>query len=137
MNNQVFYYPLYPHYEDEYMMDEERGNELLFSPSETLMYGNIFKNEYKPYKNYIPSKVEMKNRDVLNLMEIIDQMHDLRLHLDIYPNDKKVIDLYCSYYNKYKELKAKVENSDDNPFPTSCTKDERTNYVYTPSPWVK
>ena len=108
-----------------------------YDANEGFTKGNMSKLIYKPYKNYIPSKVEMKNRDVLSLMEVIDQMHDLRLHLDIYPNDKNVINLYCTYYNKYKELKAKVENSDDNPFPTSCNKDERTNYVYTPSPWIK
>ena len=137
MNEQVFYYPLYPHFEDGYMMDEERGNEVFFKPNETLMYGNIFKNEYKPYKNYRPGKVEMKNVDLLNLMEKMNQKHDLRLHLDIYPNDKNVIVMYCNYYNNYKELKMRVENGDDNPFPTSCSKDERTNYVYTPSPWIR
>ena len=51
MNNQMFFYPLYPYSEEDF--NESRGNKKeLYSPIETIEKGNIFKNEYKGYKNY-------------------------------------------------------------------------------------
>ena len=137
MNNQMFYYPLYPQYDDQFMLDEERGNDILFSPKETLMYGNIFKNQYCPYKNYRPRNVDLKNNDLEQLMALMDQCHDLRLHLDVYPNDKEIYQRFVTYCAKLKQIKEKVANSDDNPFQMTCNSGEKTNYVYTPSPWIR
>ena len=75
MNN-MFYYPPYPFEEDEI-----RGNEELFTPIETLEYGNLFKNEYSQYQNYKPYKINQSK--LVNLIAMEDYLHDIKLYLDI------------------------------------------------------
>ena len=135
MNNQMFFYPLYPQ-ENEYL-DEERGMSNLFTPKETLMYGNAFKNEYIPYKNYRPSLENANNKQQLNLMELMDMMHDLRLYLDIYPEDVEMYKQYVMYCEKYNQLKNQMKMSEDNPYPDACNMDKKSNYVFTPSIWIR
>ena len=72
----------------------------ILSPDLTLLYGNAFKNEYVPYKNYNPTLPLVKDEQEKLLREI--QMyslltHDLKLYLDIYPEDKQMYDLYHRY----------------------------------------
>ena len=101
MNN-MFYYPPYPFEEDEI-----RGNEELFTPIETLEYGNLFKNEYSQYQNYKPYKISQSK--LVNLIAMEDYLHDIKLYLDIYPNDKNMERLYLDSKNKYEDLKRNVD----------------------------
>ena len=101
MNN-MFYYPPYPFEEDEI-----RGNEELFTPIETLEYGNLFKNEYSQYQNYKPYKINQSK--LVNLIAMEDYLHDIKLYLDIYPNDKNMERLYLDSKNKYEDLKRNVD----------------------------
>ena len=135
MNNQLFFYPLYPQEND--FIDEERGVSNLFTPKETLLYGNALKNEYVPYKNYRPSLVSSNNNLLLNLMEVMDLMHDLRLYLDIYPEDIEMHKQYVMYCEKYHKLMHQSEMNEDNPYPNACSIDKKSNYVFTPSIWIR
>lgn len=101
MNN-MFYYPPYPFEEEEI-----RGNEELFTPIETLEYGNLFKNEYSQYQNYKPYKINQSK--LVNLIAMEDYLHDIKLYLDIYPNDKNMERLYLDSKNKYEDLKRNVD----------------------------
>ena len=106
MNN-MFYYPPYPFEEEEI-----RGNEELFTPMETLEYGNLFKNEYSQYQNYKPYKINIKNENsILNLIAMQDYLHDLKLYLDIYPNDNAILNEYNNALKKYQKIKENVDLS--------------------------
>lgn len=111
MNNQMFFYPLYPY--DE-LIDEREGNVNLFTPLETLEKGNLFKNEYIGYKNYKPRKLN-QNNELIKLMAIKNYCHDLMLYLDIYPDDEALKNLYKEEYDKYISMK-KIYESKNNDF---------------------
>ena len=135
MNNQMFFYPFLP--QEELETSYERGDEVLFTPEETLIYGNAFKKEYKPYKKYRPGKVQMKNDKLLSLMELMDIVHDLRLYLDIFPEDEMMHKKFIMYCKQYNEAKTQIKANDDNPYQDTCVINKKTNYVYTPSPWIR
>lgn len=113
MNEEMLFYPPYPYQniEEEYL-NEYRGNGNLFTPNQTLEYGNIFKKEYKSYKGYQPYKINIKNENsILNLIAMQDYLHDLKLHLDIYPNDNAILNEYNNALKKYQKIKENVDIS--------------------------
>lgn len=113
MNEEMLFYPPYPYQniEEEYL-NEYRGNGNLFTPNQTLEYGNIFKKEYKSYKGYQPYKINIKSENsILNLIAMQDYLHDLKLHLDIYPNDSAILNEYNNALKKYQKIKENVDLS--------------------------
>lgn len=113
MNEEILFYPPYPYQniEEEYL-NEYRGNGNLFTPNQTLEYGNIFKKEYKSYKGYQPYKINIKNENsILNLIAMQDYLHDLKLYLDVYPNDNAILNEYNNALKKYQKIKENVDLS--------------------------
>jgi hypothetical protein len=113
MNEEMLFYPPYPYQniEEEYL-NEYRGNGNLFTPNQTLEYGNIFKKEYKSYKGYQPYKINIKNENsILNLIAMQDYLHDLKLYLDVYPNDNAILNEYNNALKKYQKIKENVDLS--------------------------
>lgn len=113
MNEEMLFYPPYPYQniEEEYL-NEYRGNGNLFTPNQTLEYGNIFKKEYKSYKGYQPYKINIKNENsILSLIAMQDYLHDLKLYLDIYPNDNVILNEYNNVLKKYQKIKENVDIS--------------------------
>lgn len=109
----MLFYPPYPYQniEEEYL-NEYRGNGNLFTPNQTLEYGNIFKKEYKSYKGYQPYKINIKNENsILNLIAMQDYLHDLKLYLDVYPNDNAILNEYNNALKKYQKIKENVDLS--------------------------
>ena len=96
MEDNMFFYPRYP-FEQEWDEDNYRKNGVkpmnnIFTPKETMEYGNIFRDEYVPYLNYQPRKLSPSNekeKRIYELMAMRDFCHDLKLYLDVYPNDNK------------------------------------------------
>lgn len=113
MNEEMLFYPPYPYQniEEEYL-NEYRGNGNLFTPNQTLEYGNIFKKEYEGYKGYQPYKITIKNEKcILNLIAMQDYLHDLKLYLDVYPNDNAILNEYNNALKKYQKIKENVDLS--------------------------
>lgn len=113
MNEEMLFYPPYPYQniEEEYL-SEYRGNGNLFTPNQTLEYGNIFKKEYEGYKGYQPYKINIKNENcILNLIAMQDYLHDLKLYLDVYPNDNAILNEYNNALKKYQKIKENVDLS--------------------------
>ena len=113
MNEEMLFYPPYPYQniEEEYL-NEYRGNGNLFTPNQTLEYGNIFKKEYKSHKGYQPYKINIKNENsILSLIAMQDYLHDLKLYLDIYPNDNVILNEYNNALKKYQKIKENVDIS--------------------------
>lgn len=94
---------------NEYMNSfDNYNNDKLVSTKEGFMRGNMFKDEYIPYKNYDNLKIVAKNeREVmlLEVMELCFAIIDLELYLDVNPNDTVML----KKYNELVEKSAKKE----------------------------
>ena len=143
-NSPLFFVPSYPT-EKEMRTDNEPKYEMaqkeLYQADEALEKGNIFKDEYKGYKNYIPAKLKAKKEQQMLLMNIqaySGAAHDLELYLDIYPTDKKILDLFVFYSKKAKELLDEYNKKYETLSPsTAIDKNGTFSYVLTPSVWLK
>lgn len=114
MNEEMFFYPPYPfdEIEDMFVDNNYRGNSNLFSPQETLEKGNVLKNQYVGYKNYQPYKIKITNKySLVNLLALQNYVHDLKLYLDIYPNDTNILNEYNEAKKEYEDVKKNVDLS--------------------------
>lgn len=62
----------------------------LFSTKDGFLRGNMFKDEYKPYKNLTYINIVPKNNreaKLFNVMSYSFAINDLNLWLDLHPND--------------------------------------------------
>ena len=78
-----------------------------------LIRGNLFKNQYEPYKNYKPEELNPKNEREALLYQIMQYkfaLVDLNLALDTNPMDKNLLDLYNNYLNIEKQMCNKYES---------------------------
>lgn len=107
----------------------------LFSAKEGFLHGNMFKDEYVPYKNYNISRLESstdKGNLLLKIYEYDFAINDLSLYLDLHPEDNKVYELFKKYTEEeralvdtYEKLYGPLE-LDDSPY---------NNYMWDKGPW--
>lgn len=79
----------------------------VLNPDEGLVLGNLFLDEYVPYKNYKPYKIKPtcdKDAMLLKIREYCFAIDDLNLKLDLEPNNKKLYDLFKVYNERLKVL---------------------------------
>ena len=84
----------------------------LFNPYEGYLAGNIFKNQYIPYKNYKVRKVNITSEQgemLFNIANYCFLAHDMNLYLDVFPNNQEALDKFNEYRNKASELTMKYE----------------------------
>ena len=75
--------------------------------------GNMFKDLYKEYKNYKPIKLIPNNEQaemLLNLNQVSFALNDIRLYLDNFPEDRKMIDLFNKYSKELEKTMREYEN---------------------------
>ena len=98
-----------------------------------LQRGNLFENEYKPYKNYNPKNINIDNDLLLKLYENYFAIIDLNQYLDLHPEDTKVFDLFKSYLNNYEDLK-KMYEIEYGPLEITCLTN-KYDWLNNPWPW--
>ena len=104
-----------------------------------LQRGNMFNNEYKPYKNLNPKSIiasTEKDELCLKLFECNFAIIDLNLYLDLHPENKDLYELYKDYVKKYEEYKNNYEQK----YGSLDITDIKTNYynwIKNPWPWDK
>ena len=84
----------------------------LFNPTVGYNNGNMFSNLYDQYKNYKPEVLKPKNdreRLLLDLSKVSFAAHELKLYLDLNPNDNGILTLFNDYENKCRELTNEYE----------------------------
>ena len=89
--------------------DDYRNINNLYNPYNGFIRGNLFKNLYEPYLKKEPYDVKPMNEQASMLTDIDSlcfALVDLNLYLDIYPNDKNMINLF-NQYRKEKEYITK------------------------------
>ena len=87
--------------------------EKLYNPYEGYIRGNMFPQLYHQYKISKPFNIEPINEQAKLLTDIdvlTFSLIDLNLYLDIYNDDKYMIDLYNQYKKQLNELKNIYEN---------------------------
>lgn len=109
------------------------------NPYEGFIMGNMFKNLYSSYKNDKPYEIGPMNEQA-EMLTNIDALEfaiiDLNLYLDIYSNDRNVIDLF----NKYRVQKNELQKVYENKYgPLELNSDALNNYPWAwdnkPWPW--
>jgi len=76
--------------------NENKDDRNFFSPKEGFLRGNLFRNEYKPYKNLTYVNIVPKNDREAKLYNVMTYTHaitDLNLYLDVHPEDRNALNL--------------------------------------------
>ncbi len=111
----------------------------LFDPYNGFVHGNMFPNLYDPYKISKPYDIRPLNEQA-ELLTSIDSLTfaliDIGLYLDIYSNDKDMIQLF-NHYNK--QLNDLEQRYSEKYGPLKLTGDGLEKYPwaweYKPWPW--
>ena len=110
-----------------------------FTPEEGFLRGNMFKEEYKPYKNLTFLKITSKDEKEALLFKVSAfdfAILDLGLHLDLYPEDEEVFDLFKIYISECENLKSVYERT-YGPLCLDNTKGIKYSWGDEPWPWDK
>ena len=86
-------------------MPENEYNKGLYSIDEGFTKGNMFPDEYKPYKNYKVKQLKPSNKKEEKLYKIMAlgfAITDLNLYLDLHPDNQEK-------YQKFKSLVKQKE----------------------------
>ena len=125
---------------DLFVQDNSYFNDnKLYNCQEGFIKGNMFKDEYIPYKNYQPTKIipiNEKESLLLKLYESDFALHDLNLYLDLHPNDKYIYDEFKKELNTFNEIKSIYEKK----YGPLCLEDTTSNnyeWYLGPWPWEK
>ena len=79
----------------------------LFTPSEGYLKGNMFKNLYDPFMNYMPIKPvinDAREEALFNLGQVHFAMHEANLYLDNFPNDKVMLNKFNEWRKTYEQM---------------------------------
>lgn len=113
----------------------------LFSPYEGYLKGNGFRDQYVPYKNYQPPKLNITSeRDemMVNIGQYSFMAHEMNLYLDTHPNDREALNKFHEFRDKANEL-IKTYERKYGPLSVSGNVGNQVpfNWVTTEWPWVK
>ena len=120
MNYNYFELLNYPFYSNSSIDNE------LYGPYEGYLKGNLFKNLYSEYKDYKPNAISInseKEELLFNINQICFAMHEINLLLDVYPDNKEMLNLYTNYQNTYNDLLKKYQEN-YGPIDTNSIKNE-------------
>ena len=97
----------------DFESDFEKKACSLLEIDEGFLRGNMFADLYEPYKNYRPKELKPKTeREALlyTIIKICFAINDLNLYLDIYPDDRKAINLFNQYRKQKEGLMEEYES---------------------------
>ncbi len=112
-------------------------NSNFLTAKEGFLRGNMFKNEYKPYKNLTYIDIKPKNdreAKLFNVMSFSFAINDMNLYLDTHPDDTSA--LYFLEELIKEEHKAKEEYMKTyGPLTVNKTKGDKFTWLDSPWPW--
>ena len=85
-------------------------------PYEGFIRGNIYRNLYDQYKNYKPNNLNSgsEQENMLNQWQQYNfVLEDLKLYLDVNPDNKNILDLYQKYLKIANDIKEQYEKNMD------------------------
>ena len=104
---------------------------------EGFLRGNMFKNEYKPYKNltYIDIRPQSdREAKLFNVMQFSFAINDLNLYLDLHPDDTRVVRLFEELVKEEKQAKKEYMEQ-YGPFTVTKVKGDKFDWIESPWPW--
>ena len=99
--------------------------------------GNMFANEYIPYKNYKVRELIANSKEeelLIKLSEAEFALNDLSLYLDLHPNDTKMYNKFKMYVKEYKTYLDEYERT-FRPLDLCSTYTNIYDYYKNPWPW--
>lgn len=137
MNNNFYTIPesWYKQFDNKFNVSNKMNKEI--NPLEGFLRGNLFDNLYEPYKNYTYANLKATNKKeemLYNLLMYKFALTELNLHLDIYPNDTMMINLYKKYLKEEKEL-CKEFDKNYGPLTVDSEYVGNNNWRWIESPW--
>ena len=123
-------------FDDIFLNYNDNSNDIkLYDCEDGFMYGNMFKNEYDPYKNYKVTQLESNTevgRLLLKIYEYDFALNDLSLYLDLHPEDMDVYKLFKKYTEEQKEY---VDMYEKKYGPMELDNSSYSNYMWDEGPW--
>ncbi len=123
-----------------YLNDENllrNSDNKFFDPETGYIKGNMCKSSYFNYRKYEPKKLDLnseKEKLLFNLGSYYFASHDLKLHLDLNPNDKAVVSKYQQYVKEYEKYKN-LYNEKYGPINSLDNNSDVFEYLKCPWPW--
>lgn len=117
------------------MWDKKMNKDRLVPENIGYIRGNMFMDEYIPYKNFREKKLEVKTEEeelLLKLSEAEFAMHDISLYLDLHPNDYEMTEEFKKYARKYNDL---IEIYQKTYRPLNVNSIYTKDYEYYKNPW--
>lgn len=128
--NKLDYYNYINNNYNQPMYTKDENPASLYDPYNGFIRGNMFPNLYNGYKLDKPLDIK-PNNDKQSLLLYVDALsfaaHDINLYLDVYPNDKDMINLYNQYRMEANNLMEEYQNK----FGPLLVSNDSTNTV----PW--
>lgn len=109
----------------------------ILDPMEGFSKGNMFKNEYEPYKNLTYIKLDPineKERDLFRIMALSFAINDLNLYLDLHPDNLEIFNLFKKYITDKEKLCKEYEKK-YGPLELTNTTGSKYNWLNSPWPW--
>lgn len=117
------------------MPEKSRHPSKFVSAKEGFQRGNMFADEYEPYKRLTYYKLTPKN-DREEKLFVVHQfdfaLNDLNLFLDLHPDDQEVYELFRQYVAAYENAKDEYEKAYG---PLMLTSTNYTSYAWSKNPW--
>lgn len=127
------YFNLPKNYMQE-ISDNLRPSEVM-EPKTGLALGNLYKNEYVTYKDYVQKSLTFNNeqeRMLLKIQELDFALNDLQLKLDINKHDSELYDLFKNYALSLEKL---CDEYSKNYEVLELIKDVNGRYTWVNNPW--
>lgn len=135
--NKLDYYNYVNNNYNEPMYTKDENPSSLYDPYNGFIRGNMFPSLYNGYKLEKPLDVTPMN-DKESLMLYVDAIcfaaHDINLYLDIYPDDKDMIELFNQYRMEANKLKEEYQ-SKFGPLLVSSNATNKVPWSWDDRPW--
>ena len=116
---------------------EDANPNTVFDPYQGLIRGNLFKNLYNGYKLNKPIEIQPMNEQA-ELLTYLDAYNfatnDIALYLDIYPNDRDMIELFNKYRKEEEKMLKQYENK-YGPLLRNSDANSRYPWAWDDKPW--
>lgn len=112
-------------------------NRNFLSAKEGFLRGNLFKNEYKSYKNLTYIDIVPKNdreAKLFNVMCYTQAINDMNLYLDVHPEDNRALKYLEELIKEEKHAKKEYIES-YGPLNVCDTKGDKFEWLDSPWPW--
>ena len=115
------------------------GRNKLYSSKEGFLRGNMWVDEYAPYKgmSYVNLTPTCEREALLyKIMELDFAVNDLNLYLDLHPEDYEIYDKFKKYVQECINLKDEYAKK-YGPLSLEETTGAKYNWLNNPWPWDK